>query len=266
MTRRCMSHTTTALICGAFLTLAACAPEANAPGAATQGTTSATQQQATTQTSAGTVGLSNCATPDGGKVHFKVGSTVMALSPAEIQETIPKGLKPPISAEILKAELDRQTAAGGGCPEKPLDMLVLAMNGSGEGTLLQGTIGMLATDPGRLSKGYAEITAKLQASPPKNCKKLGGDLIACTGTESNGNRKAQVMYIVTTDPAKKMNSGGPLAIRCTLEKAQVRGCNIVDRGRGDFIIDAILDQGEYSTSSIEKAWRSALAQVDAHRK
>ena len=94
----------------------------------------------------------------------------------------------------------------------------------------------------------------------------GGDLIACTGTESSGSRKTEVMYIVTTDRNKKMNSGGPLAIRCSIQQAQVRGCNIVDRGRGDFIIDAILDQGEYSTSSIEQAWKSALAPVDARRK
>jgi hypothetical protein len=258
-----MSHNPSVLICSAFLALAACAPEGQAPTASTQ---ASTNTQTATAATTGKVGLSNCSTPDGGKVHFKVGSTVMALTPPEIQETIPKNLKPPFSAEVLKAELDRQTAAGGGCPEKPLDMLVLAMNGSGEGTLLQGTIGMLATDPGRLSKGYADVTARLQANPPDTCKKLGGDLIACTGTESSGSRKTEVMYIVTTDRNKKMNSGGPLAIRCSIQKAQVRGCNIVDRGRGDFIIDAILDQGEYSTSSIEQAWKSALAQVDARRK
>lgn len=264
MTRRLMSHSSKVLICAGFLALAACAPEGQAPSATTQGST--TNTQASTQTSAGRVGLANCATPDGGKVHFRVGKSVLALTPGEIQETIPKGLKPPFSADVLKAELDKRTAAGGGCPEKPLEMLVLAMNGASDGTLLQGTIGLLATDPSRLSKGYADVTSRLQSNPPETCKKLGGDLIACTGTESSGSRKSEVMYIVTTDRNKKMNSGGPLAIRCTIQKAQVRGCNIVDRGRGDFIIDAILNQGEYSTASIERAWRSALAQVDARRK
>lgn len=264
MSRPAMSHFPKLLLCAAALALSACANEGQQPAASTSN--SSTSTAASTQTSAGRVGLSNCATPDGGKVHFKLGNTTMALAPAEIQETIPKGLKPPFSAEVLKAELDRRTAAGGGCPENPLDMLVLAMNGSSNDTLLQGTIGMLATDPNRLSQGYAEVTAKLQKDPPKTCKKLGGDLLACTGTEARGNNRAEVMYIVTTDRSKKMNSGGPLAIRCAIQQAKVRGCNLVDRGRGDFIIDAILNQGEYSTASIEKAWRSAQAQVDARRK
>ena len=74
------------------------------------------------------------------------------------------------------------------------------------------------------------------------------------------------MYIVTTDRTKKMNSGGPLAIRCSMQQGKVRGCNIVDRGRGNYVVDAILNQGEYSTNSIERAWRSAMAQIDARRK
>lgn len=248
----------------AALLLSACA--ADGPQTATSSGESSTASTTSNQVSAGRVGLSNCSTPDGGKVHFKLGNTVMALAPGEIQETIPKGMKPPFSAEDLKAELDRRTAAGGGCPESPLDMLVLAMNGSSNDTLLQGTIGMLATDPNRLSRGYADVTANLQKDPPDTCKKLGGDLLACTGTEASGNRRAEVMYIVTTDRSKKMNSGGPLAIRCAIQQAQVRGCNLVDSGSGDFIVDAILNQGEYSTASIEKAWRSAMAQVAAKRK
>ena len=250
-----------ALIGTALLVLAACAPENKAPGTSTQAATPSSTEQSTAR-----VGLKNCATPDGGKVHFDVGGTVLALAPNEIQETIPKSLKPPFSAEVLKAELDRQTAAGGGCPEKPLEMLVLAMNGRSGDTLLQGTIGMLGTDPDRVSKAYADITTRLQTNPPENCNKLGGDLLACIGTQSAGDRKAQVMYIVTTDRTKKMNSGGPLAIRCAMEQGKVRGCNIVDRGRGNFIVDAILNQGEYSTTSIERAWRSAMAQIDARRK
>ena len=264
MNMKLVRQCSVATLCSAFLALAACAPANEGPGTSTQ--PAATASQPAASSGAARVGLSNCATPDGGKVHFSVGGTVLALTPAEIQETIPKGLQPPFTAEQLKAELDRQTAAGGGCPEKPLEMLVLAMNGNSNDTLLQGTIGMLAADPGRLSKGYADVTTRLQSNPPETCKRLGGDLIACTGTESAGNRKAEVMYIVTTDQSKRMNSGGPLAIRCSIQQAKVRGCNIVDRGRGNFIIDAILNQGEYSTANIEKAWLSALAQVDARRK
>lgn len=249
-----LSWATTGLVLAA---LAGCADGAAGPQADSGGTTSGSGSSSTR------VGLANCATPDGGKVHFKVGDTILALLPNEIDETIPTGLKPPYTPELLKAEIERQTAQGGGCPGKPLDMLVLAMRAEGGDSLLQGTIGMLATDPQRLSRGYADVTAKLQANPPQTCKRLGGDLLACTGTETAGQTRSEVMYIITTDRSKKMNSGGPLAIRCAIQQAQVRGCNIVDQGRGNFIIDAILKQGDYSTASLENAWRTALNAVNS---
>lgn len=245
-------------IFGAMLAaLAACEPG----GSATEGS----QPTAETGQQTARVGT-KCTTPDGGKVFFKVGEAVLALSPGEIDETIPKGLKRPFTAEDLKAELDRQTNAGGGCPEKPLDMLVLAIRVPADDTLLQGTIGLLATDPNRLSRGYADVTTRLQSNPPQTCKKLGGDLIACTGTESAGNARTEVMYIVTTDPSKKMNSGGPLAIRCAIREAKVSGCNIIDQGQGGFVMDAILKEGQYSSDTLESAWRTALAQIQARRR
>lgn len=266
MISRLPLQTSRVLALSTILALAACANEegggTDAPAqsssgsAASSGTTSSNSQVA----SAGRVST-RCQTPDGGKVFFRVGESVLALAPGEIDETIPAGMKPPLNAETLKAELDRRTSEGGGCPEKPLDMLVLAIKADGGNTLLQGTIGLLATDPSRLSSGYADVTSKLQANPPENCQQLSADLLACTGTETAGNARTEVMYIVTTDKSKKMNSGGPLAIRCAIAEGAVRGCNIVDRGQGNFIMDAVLRQGEYTTAAIESAWRKAMSEI-----
>ena len=268
MIRRLSLHTSRALAISAILALAACeTEEGTAPQASTQTTGNAAQSSGTDSggaavASAGRVST-RCATPDGGKVFFRVSDSVLALAPGEIDETIPAGMKPPLNAQTLKAELDRRTAEGGGCPEKPLDMLVLAIRSNPGDTLLQGKIGLLATDPGRLSTGYADVTARLQAQPPENCRQLSADLLACTGTETAGNTRTNVMYIITTDKTKKMNSGGPLAARCALAEGSVRGCNIVDRGQGSFIMDAVLKQGEYTTAAIETAWRRALSEVSA---
>ncbi len=269
MIRRLSLQTSRALAISAVLALAACETEQGAaPEASSQ--PSGSNAQAPSGTSSGGTGVAsagrvstNCDTPDGGKVFFRVNDSVLALAPGEIDETIPAGMQPPLNAETLKAELDRRTAEGGGCPEKPLDMLVLAIRANPGDTLLQGKVGLLASDPSRLSSGYADVTGRLQSNPPENCRQLSADLLACTGTETVGNTKTNVMYIITTDKTKKMNSGGPLAARCALAEGSVRGCNIVDRGQGTFIMDAVLKQGEYTTAAIETAWRRALSEVGA---
>ncbi len=62
--------------------------------------------------------------------------------------------------------------------------------------------------------------------------------LTCVGTETVGQRETPVMYVITTDTSRNLNTGGPLAARCVLQGAQqpadgqapagIRSCNIVD--------------------------------------
>lgn len=237
--------------------LTACAE----PGAGTDtgapATPATTTETTTTEPNTGgdtRVGLSRCQQADGGRVHFRLNQTVFAVVPDQIQETIPLGLAPPYTPETVKAALETQTANGGGCPERPLDLLVLAVKTDLGDPLLAGTVGFLAANPGRLSNGYADVTARLQANPPADCQRLGGDLLGCAGTETTGNRRAEVMYLISTNRSLRMNSGGPLAARCSITEGQVTGCNIIDNGPSGVIFDAILTEGDYSTAAFQSAW------------
>lgn len=244
------------LLAAAALTLAACADQGTG-GDAPDASATATAPAAAPTDGDTRVGLSKCREPENGRVHFRVGQTVFAVPPRTIKETIPTGLTPPYTPQTVKAALERQTATGAGCPEKPLDLLVLAVKTDLGDPLLEGTIGFLATNPDQLSTGYAGVTDKLQQNPPQDCQRMGGELLACAGTESAGNRQAQVMYLITQNRALRMNSGGPLAARCAMNEGKVQGCNIIDRGPDGVIFDAILAEGDYSTDAILSAWRAA---------
>ncbi|MEM9060796.1 MAG: hypothetical protein AAGD13_10085 [Pseudomonadota bacterium] len=258
-----------AILGGLACVLAACAEGETPPAASSSGSQASSQQTASApqqQAAAGRVALSSCQTPDNGKVFFKVGASNLSLDPSEIQETIPRGLKRPFTAEDLKAELDRQTAAGGGCPEKPLDLLVLGIRVPNETSLLNGQIGLLATNPTQLSQDYANFTAQLQSSPPQTCQTTDGALLICPGKQKIGNQDVEVAYIVTTDRSKRLRSGGPLAVRCGRQGGNIGNCRLIDLDSSGTAFEAGLKNGPYSTATLDEAWRSAQTALDQRRR
>lgn len=264
---RCLtSQFARAVAFSSIVALAACASEEAGPDAAAQSSGVGNQTSGTStgggSGQANTARIStNCQTPDGGKFHFRVGETVLALAPAEIAEAVPKGMKPPFTPPAIAAELDRQTSSGGGCPESPMDMQYLTIKANGGDTLLQGAINMQTSDP-NLVREYADITSRLQANPPQRCQPMGADLLSCVGTLSAGEVKTPILLIVTTDRTKKMNSGGPLAVRCEFAEANViSGCYLLDLGAGGFIMNAVLKEPEYTTATLERAWRKANSEI-----
>ena len=254
--------------CGVVVGLAACEPQpADAPSAGTTPAANPPQQGASASPNAeNRINLAECSTPSEGKIFFKVGQSVFQVPANTIGDVIPASMKPPFQREAVKAELQSQASAGGGCPEKPIDTTLLLMKDDLGHPLLEGTIGLVRTPPPQAAQRFAQLTAQLQAKPNRNCKPIGGELLACVGTETRGERETPVMYVISTDTTQKLNSGGPLAVRCTLDGQKIAGCNIVDQMAGGATFDATLNAGDYSTAGLRSARDAAARKVEALRR
>lgn len=207
------------------------------------------------------INLGECSGPRDGNVYFKVGERALAVPGSAVGDVIPTSLTPPYQKEQVKTELQEQARQGGGCPEKPIDAALLLINGDLQHPLLQGTVALVRTPKGDGAKRYAQLTSQLQANPNENCQTIGGDLMACVGTERRGDRQTPVMYVITTDTTKTMNTGGPLAARCVLAGEKIQGCNIVDQLDGGLTYDATLNAGDYSTAGLASARQAANQQI-----
>lgn len=245
--------------------LAACADGEN-KGDGTQ-TAAATPQQQTpsAQSSEDRIKLGDCSEDTNDRVFFQVGSSVLGVPAAQIRDAIPASLRPPITKEDVKKELQTQAAAGGGCPDKPIASSLLVVQDEIAHPLLDGRIGLLGVPPQGLTARFAEVTRKLQQKPTENCRQLGNDLMGCVGTETRGNVQTQVMYVIATDPNERMSSGGPLSARCVLKNGEVQGCNLVDQLQGNLAFDATLKAGKYTVEGLRTAREAAIAKVNTLR-
>ncbi|MEO1490967.1 MAG: hypothetical protein AAFV19_02300 [Pseudomonadota bacterium] len=256
----------------AVLALSACADGGSDTTTATASTQqpAATAQQGTPQASTGQattprkrINISNCSQPADEKVFFKVGGARLGVPSGVIVEAIPSTLRPPIRKEDATRELERQAANGAGCPEAPLDTVLLVINDRFAHPLLEGTAGLVRATPG-MTEQFAALTEKLQQEPTNNCRELSGDLLACVGTETLRNRETPVMYVITTDRSQKLNTGGPLAARCTLQERKIQGCNLIDTLPGDLTVDVTLNPGTYTTADLAGARSAALRQIQGY--
>lgn len=235
--------------------LAACAPEAtkstDQPTQPAQPQTGATPGAQAAQ--GDRINLSNCATPTDGRVYFKVGQNVLAVPANAVRDVIPASLKPPVRKEDVKSALQAEAARGGGCQGRPLDASLLLVQSDLGHPLLQGSLGLLATPPQGISGPFAKVTRTLQQKPTENCKAIGGGLIGCVGSETRGEARTPVMYVIATDPNQNLAGGGPLAARCVLQGEKVAGCSMVDQLSGQLAFDATLAPGTYSADGLRDA-------------
>lgn len=260
----------------AAVALSACEPQPEdaagagtaAPTAGESGTWAGAAGTAAAATAGGQdrISMAECSTPAQGRVHFDIGDSVLAVPAQDVREVIPVGMQAPLQQEAVTARLRELAAEGAGCPEKPMEAVLLLLGGDTGNPLLEGTIGVLRSPPGTITAQFAKLTRDLQQNPTQNCRQLNGELIACVGTETIGQRETPVMYVITTNTSRRLNTGGPLAARCVLENEAVRGCNIVDQLPGNLTVDAALNAGTYSTEGLAAAHQAALARVQSLRR
>jgi len=246
--------------------LAACEPQQTGPDdPAPQ--TQANAQAGTPPQAGDRINLAQCDRPSNGRVHFRLGQTVLAVPADAVRDAIPANLTPPIDQAQVKQALQAQAAQGGGCPGKPIDASLLLVETDLGHPLLQGSIGLLATPPDGISGPFTEVTRTLQQEPTENCRDIGGGLIGCVGAETRGDRRTPVMYVIATDPAARLATGGPLAARCVLNEGdnKVRGCSLVDQLPGQIAFDATLAPGTYSAEGLREARARVAATVGALR-
>lgn len=212
------------------------------------------------------IGLANCSSPSEGRIHFKLNETVLAVPGNIVTDAIPVSMKPPLTKEKVVAEVQSQFGQGFGCPGKPMETGLLLIKETLQHPLLEGNMGLLALPPGGITARFAAETQKLQDNPPKGCQPIPeSDLIACAGQEKRGETVLEVLYVVTTDKAEKMLSGGPLAARCTRKGQAIEGCNLVDQLPGGMAVDVGLKSGRYTTKGLREALDTAIGRVDAMR-
>ena len=257
------SLTTAAAI---LFALAACEPQSGGtPTASSKSNTGSQPASSSTDLGNSQVKLAQCQTPSNGQVYFQFGQSTMQVPAGMIGDVIPSNMRPPFKREEVQAELQKQAAGGAGCPEKPISASLLLMKGNLGHPLLEGTVGVVNTPPKAAAQRFAQLTAQLQAKPNRNCKTIGGELLACVGTETRGEVDTPVMYVITTDTSQKMQSGGPLAVRCLLEGQKIAGCNIVDHLPGGITFDATLNAGDYSTEGLRGARDAVASRLQAMR-
>ncbi|MEM7685467.1 MAG: hypothetical protein AAF293_11625 [Pseudomonadota bacterium] len=284
MSSRKMSTLNGVIFIGLACVLVACADEGHPPAASSEAQSTsqqatsqqATSQQATSQQatspaaaqqsqSIGRISLENCQTPDNGKVLFRVSRTTLSIPSTEIQETVPRGLSNTFTAEQAMAELQRQASTGAGCPGKPLDLLALGIQVPDQNTLLRGTIGLIATNSAAQAAEYAKFTTRLQTQTPKTCSQVDGGLLLCPATQKIGNRDVEIAYVVSTDRTKKMRSGGPLAAQCGRQGQSIGNCKLIDLDSQGTAFEASLKNAQFTTASLDQAWRAAQAAIDQRR-
>ena len=265
-TRRALRGCTLAALAAVALSACEAGPEDAPEAAAAPAAPAAGQAGAAAPGAQDRISMAECGTPAEGRVHFEIGEAVLAVPAQDVREVIPVGMQAPLQQEAVTARLRELAAQGSGCPEQPMEAVLLLLGGNAGNPLLEGTIGVLRSPPGSITAQFAQLTRNLQQNPTQNCRQLNGQLIACVGTETIGQRETPVMYVITTDPGETLNTGGPLAARCVLEGETVRGCNIVDQLPGNLTVDATLNAGTYSTESLAAAHDAALARVQSLRR
>jgi hypothetical protein len=259
----------------AVLALGALAACETAPAESPAATEPAAAQGAAAGAPEQRISMADCASPPEGRVYFSLGESVLAVPADDVREVYPTGLQAPVSEEAVTAAIRSRAADGAGCPEKPMEAVLVAVGGGTTDPLLEGTIGILRAPPEAITDQFAKITRDLQRNPTQNCRPVNGGLLTCVGTETAGQRETPVMYVITTDTSRNLNTGGPLAARCVLAGAQqpapgqpaagIRNCNIVDEVPGGLIVDATLKAGTFSTETLAQAHRAALARVQSLR-
>lgn len=242
--------------------IAACAdnPAPEQPVATTQ-----PAQQAAAAGDHVQIQMSQCATPAEGNVDISVGDAVLRVPAGVIEDAIPTGMQTPLKKEAVRAEVQARVSSGAGCPGQPLKTALLLVKPQPPHPLLEGSIALLRSNPGSITRQFTEVTSKLRDTPSQNCRDLSGNLLACVGTESRGERETNVMYVISRDRNVALNTGGPLAARCVLQEQQVAGCNLVDQVAGNVTIDITLNAGTYTSDSLAEARRAALATVENWR-
>ena len=255
------------LMIAAPLILSACASN---DGDGTQtAAADAAKQPAQAQGSGDRINLSQCGQDGMGFVFFKIGQSTLGVPAPSVRDAVPSSLKQPFTAEQVMPELQRQAAAGGGCPEKPIQARYLTWTTEPKSPLLVGDISLANAPAGALTSQFAKVTSQRQAKPTQNCKDVGGNLIGCVGTETKRNRstgaenQTQVMYVITTDRTAKLASGGPLSARCVLEEGKVLGCSLVDELPGNIAFDVTLKPGEYTSQGLASARAEAVANINS---
>lgn len=209
--------------------------------------------------------MANCATPAEGHVHFSLGGAVLRVPGPAIEDAIPDGMRAPLKKEAVRAEVQSRVAKGAGCPERPLQTALLLVKPQLSHPLLEGSIGLLNASPGNITREFADLTSKLRDAPTKNCRELPGELLACVGTETRADKETAVMYVISKDRSSVMNTGGPLSVRCVLEKKAVVGCNLVDQIPGNVTVDVTLNPGTYTSASLAEARQVALGRIENWR-
>jgi hypothetical protein len=200
----------------------------------------------------------NCTTPAQDRVHFRVNNVVFAVPGDDVRTVVPPDVTPSTPAEQVVAMLREQTAAGAGCPEKPLSAGLLGVAGPAGAPLLADTIALFRSPPGSIGTPYGNLTREMLANSDR-CQKGQGGLLACQATGQDGAQ--QTLYLVSTERNRTLAFGGPLAARCALMGEQIRGCEIVDELPGGVGLRVPLTALPQSSAALAAAHQAALAKV-----
>lgn len=249
----------TALLAGALLVgLAACEststePEAEAPADTATETATAgdgrVEERLTTP---------ECQQPSDDRVFFRLGSSVFAVPGDEVDTVLPPGVTPETPADEVIGQLRAATEQGAGCPEKPLDLALLAVSGPQSDALLADTILLFRSDG--IAGPYGDLTRQMLASPDR-CQSSEGGLIACQAVEQDGAEEIRSLYLVSTDQNQKLSFGGPLAARCMLGEDRIQGCEILDELEGQIGMRAPLKALPESGAELAAAHQTAIERV-----
>lgn len=204
-----------------------------------------------------------CQQPSDDKVFFRVGSAVFAVPGGEVDTVLPPGVTPETPANEVIGRLRTATAEGAGCPEKPLDLALLAVSGPQSDALLAGTILIFRSDG--IAGPYGDLTRQMLASPDR-CQSSEGGLIACQAVEQDGAEEIRSLYLVSTDRNQKLSFGGPMAARCMLAEDRIQGCEILDELDGQIGVRAPLKALPESGAQLAAAHKAAIERVRSLRR
>lgn len=204
-----------------------------------------------------------CQQPSDDKVFFRIGNSVFAVPGGDVDTVLPPGVTPETPAEEIIGRLRTATAEGAGCPEKPLDLALLAVAGPESDALLANTVLLFRSDG--IAEPYGDLTRQMLASPER-CQSSEGGLIACQAVEQDGAEEIRALYLVSTDRNQKLSFGGPLAARCMVAEDQIRGCEILDELEGRIAMRAPLKALPESGAELAAAHRKAIETVQPLRR
>lgn len=204
----------------------------------------------------------DCKAPSHGKVYFGVGGTVMAVPANEILTVYPPNVAPNTPAADVVNMLKTQTAAGAGCPDKPLDAGLLAVAGQTADPLLEGRVIMVRAQPGTIAKSEGKVAREMQQNASK-CQKTKGGLLACNATVSMGDTQVHRLYFVSANPKQTLSYGGPLAAYCSVneEQKKLTSCEILDELPGNIAVRAPLKAVPQSPAQLQAAQKAMVARV-----